>query len=128
MIMSIWRGRETSGGMQITGSGNQVNTGQIGGNQQQSYVGSGQDDTRLQAALAKLSELDAVIEEHAEVLSNADLARRTAGRIGEELNSVQPDQRRIRDNLEDLGLAIGSAAAAVTVLQGLTAAVAALLG
>ncbi|MBT2541882.1 hypothetical protein J7E99_14495 [Streptomyces sp. ISL-44] len=126
--MSIWRGRETSGGMQITGNGNQVNSGRIGGNQQQSYVGSSQDDTRLQAALAKLSELDTAIEEHAEELSNADLARRTAGRISEELNSAQPDQRRIRDNLEDLGLAIGSAAAAVTVLQGLTAAVAALLG
>ncbi|MEU9004130.1 hypothetical protein [Streptomyces sp. NPDC048551] len=75
-----------------------------------------------------ISELDAAIEEHAGELSNADPARRTAGRIGEELNSGQPDQRRIRDNLEDLGLAIGSAAAAVTVLQGLTAAVAALLG
>ncbi|MFD4316892.1 hypothetical protein [Streptomyces sp. NPDC058548] len=126
--MSIWRGREASGGMQITGNGNQVNTGQVGGDQRQSYVSTGQDTSRLQAALAKLSELETALEEHAEELSNADLARRTAGRIGEELNSAQPDERRIRDNLEDLGLAIGSAAAVVTVLQGLTAAVGALLG
>ncbi|MBW5481181.1 hypothetical protein [Streptomyces bambusae] len=126
--MSIWRARETSGGIHIAGSGNQVNTGRIGGNQQQSYVGAGQDTTSLQAALARLAELEAALEEHAAELSNTDLARRTAGRIGEELNSAQPDQRRIRDNLEDLGLAIGSAAAVVTVLQGLNAAVAALLG
>ncbi|MEU8618588.1 hypothetical protein [Streptomyces sp. NPDC048623] len=126
--MTIWRSRETSGGMQITGNGNQVNTGQIGGDQRQSYVSAGRDTRHLQAALAKLSELEAAVEEHAAELSNADLARRTAGRIGEELNSAQPDERRIRDNLEDLGLAIGSAAAVVTVLQGLTAAVSTLLG
>ncbi|WP_329197156.1 hypothetical protein [Streptomyces sp. NBC_01435] len=125
--MNIWRGRETSSGVHIAGSGNQVNTGRIGGSQQQSYAGTGQD-AGLQAALAKLSELNTVLEHHAEELSNADLARRTARRIGEELSSTQPDQRRIRDNLEDLGLAIGSAAAVVTVLQGLTAAVTALLG
>ncbi|MEU7031659.1 hypothetical protein AB0A60_33795 [Streptomyces sp. NPDC046275] len=128
MIMNIWRGRETSGGIHITGSGNQVNTGRVGGDQRQSYVSTGEDTSRLQAALAKLSELEAALEEHATELSNADLARRTVGRIGEELNSAQPDQRRIRDNLEDLGLAIGPAAAVVTVLQGLTAAVAALIG
>ncbi|AJF67734.1 hypothetical protein [Streptomyces vietnamensis] len=126
--MTIWRSREASGGMQITGNGNQVNTGQIGGDQRQSYVSTGQDTSRLQAALAKLSELEAAMEEHAVELSNVDLARRTAGRIGEELNSARPDERRIRDNLEDLGLAIGSAAAVVTVLQGLTAALDALLG
>ncbi|MFH8616827.1 hypothetical protein ACH4E8_17330 [Streptomyces sp. NPDC017979] len=126
--MSIWRSREASGGMQITGNGNQINTGQIGGDQRQSYVRAGQETSRLQAALAKLSELEAALEEHAAELSNADLARRTAGRIGEELNSAQPDERRVRDNLEDLGLAIGSAAAVVTVLQGLTASVTALLG
>ncbi|MFB7338609.1 hypothetical protein ACFCZ6_00950 [Streptomyces hydrogenans] len=114
--------------MQITGNGNQVNTGQIGGDQRQSYVGASQGDSHLQEARAKLSELEAALEEHASELSNADLARRTAGRIGEELSSAQPDERRIRDNLEDLGLAIGSAAAVVTVLQGLTAAVGSLLG
>ncbi|MEU9773485.1 hypothetical protein [Streptomyces sp. NPDC047968] len=61
-------------------------------------------------------------------LSNPDLARRTATRIGEELNSTRPDERRVRENLEDLGLAIGPAAAVVTILQGLTAALAALFG
>ncbi|WP_432089609.1 hypothetical protein [Streptomyces sp. bgisy095] len=126
--MTIWRSREASSGMQITGNGNQVNTGQIGGDQRQSYVSTGQDTSHLQAALAKLSELEVAMEEHAAELSNADLARRTAGRIGEELNSAQPDERRMRDNLEDLGLAIGSAAAVVTVLQGLTAALGVLLG
>ncbi|MFE6664376.1 hypothetical protein ACFVFH_12580 [Streptomyces sp. NPDC057697] len=127
MSMNIWRGRGTSSGVHITGSGNQVNTGRIGGSQQQSYAGTGQG-AELQDALARLSELHAALEHHAEELSNADLARRTARRIEEELNSARPDRRRIRDNLEDLELAVGSAAAVVTVVQGLTAAVVTLLG
>ncbi|MFJ6437540.1 hypothetical protein [Streptomyces sp. NPDC091416] len=47
---------------------------------------------------------------------------------GEELNGAQSDERRIRDSLKDLGLAIGSAAAVVNLLQDLSAAVGTLLG
>ncbi|MFJ3898181.1 hypothetical protein [Streptomyces sp. NPDC090083] len=117
------------GGMNITGSGNQINTGKVGGDQRQVYIsGSSEDTSLLLAAQTKLAELNAALEEHSAELSNPDLARRTASRIGEELNSATPDRRRITENLEDLGLAVGAVASVITILQGLAAAVAALHG
>jgi hypothetical protein len=119
----------SGGGMHITGSGNQINTGRIGGDQRQVYVsGSTDDASLLLAAQTKLAELHAALEEHAADLDNPDLARRTASRIGEELNSRNPDRRRITENLEDLGLAVGAVASVITILQGLAAAVAVLQG
>jgi hypothetical protein len=57
------------------------------------------------------------LEEHATELSNPDLvARRTASRICEELNSPNPDLRRIKENLTDLGLAVGTVASIITTL------------
>jgi hypothetical protein len=130
MTMGTWRGRrDESGGMHITGSGNQINTGRVGGDQQQIHIsGSAQGTSLLLTAQAKLAELNAALEEHASELSNSDLARRTASRIGEELNSPNPDRRRITENLEDLSLAVGAVASVITILQGLAAAVAALHG
>ncbi|MGW5659853.1 hypothetical protein ACWEWG_07075 [Streptomyces sp. NPDC003758] len=119
----------SGGGMHITGSGNQINTGKVGRDQRQVYVsGNAEDASLLLAAQTKLAELNAALEEHAAELSNPDLARRTASRIGEELNSPNPDRRRITENLEDLGLAVGAVASVITILQGLAAAVAALHG
>ena len=119
----------SGGGMHITGSGNQINTGKVGGDQRQVYVSGNTEDTSLLlAAQTKLAELNAALEEHAAELSNQDLARRTASRIGEELNSPNPDRRRITENLEDLGLAVGAVASVITILQGLAAVVAALHG
>ncbi|WP_210585039.1 DEAD/DEAH box helicase [Streptomyces sp. GESEQ-35] len=119
----------SSGGIHITSSGAQINTGNVGGDQRQVYVsGNAEDTSLLLAAQTKLAELNAALEEHAAELSNPDLARRTASRIGEELTSRNPDRRRITENLEDLGLAVGAVASIITILQGLTAAVAALHG
>lgn len=130
MTMGTWRGRrDESGGMHITGSGNQINTGRVGGDQRQVHLGGNTQDTSLLlTAQAKLAELNAALEEHAAELSNPDLARRTATRIGEELDSPSPDRRRIMENLEDLGLAIGGAASVITIVQALTTAVTALHG
>ncbi|MEU0740731.1 hypothetical protein [Streptomyces sp. NPDC006134] len=132
MTMGIWQGRRgtSDGGVHITGSGNQINTGRIGGDQRQVHIsGSAPEAAQLLAtAQAKLDELTAALEEHAPELSNPDLARRTAARIGEELDSPSPDQRRLRENLEDLGLAVGAVASVVTILQALTTAVVALHG
>lgn len=72
-----------------------------------------------------MAELTAALDEHAAELSNPDLARRTATRIDEELHGSSPDRRRTTENLEDLSLAVGSVASSITILQGLTAAVAA---
>ena len=66
--------------------------------------------------------------EHAAELSNPDLARRTASRVGEELNSPNSDQQLITENLKNLGLTVGAVASVITILQGLAAAVAALHG
>ncbi|WP_257042323.1 hypothetical protein [Streptomyces sp. TLI_55] len=119
----------SGGGMHITGSGNQINTGRVGGDQRQVYVSGNTEDTKLLlTAQTKLAELNAALEEHAAELSNPNLALRTASRIGEELNSPSPDRRRINENLEDLGLAVGSVASVIAILQGLTAAVSALYG
>ncbi|MEU7578687.1 hypothetical protein AB0B50_13880 [Streptomyces sp. NPDC041068] len=130
MTMGTWRGRrDESGGMHITGSGNQVNTGRVGGDQRQIHLsGNTQDASLLLTAQAKLAELNAALEEHTAELDNPDLARRTASRIGEELGSPSPDRRRIAENLEDLGLAVGAVASVTTIVQALTAAVAALHG
>ncbi|MDG4856734.1 hypothetical protein P8605_00890 [Streptomyces sp. T-3] len=132
MTMGSWRGRRDAGGggMHITGSGNQVNTGRIGGDQRQVHIAGGRLDTtnQLATAQAALDELVDALEQHGTELDNPDLARRTASRIGEELNSPNPDQRRLTENLEDLGLAIGSVASVVTILQALITAVAAVHG
>lgn len=127
--MTMRRRDASGGGMHITGSGNQINTGRVGGDQRQVFVsGHAEDTSLLLAAQTKLAELKAALEEHAAELSNPDLAHRTASRIGEELNSPSPDRRRITENLEDLGLAVGAVSSVITVLQGLAAAVAALHG
>ncbi|MEV6165933.1 hypothetical protein AB0L71_29270 [Streptomyces sp. NPDC052052] len=131
MTMGTWRGRrEASGGMHITGSGNQVNTGRVGGDQRQVHIRGTAPETahHLAEAQARLDELTAALEEYATDLSNPDLARRTAARIGEELASPNPDQRRLTENLEDLGLAVGAVASVVNILQTLAVAVAALRG
>ncbi|MGA5508527.1 hypothetical protein [Streptomyces umbrinus] len=127
--MTMRRRDASGGGMHITGSGNQINTGKVGGDQRQVYVSGNTEDTSLLlAAQTKLAELNAALEEHATELSNPDLAHRTASRIGEELNSPNPDRRRITENLEDLGLAVGAVASVITILQGFAAAVAVLHG
>jgi hypothetical protein len=127
--MTMRRRDASGGGMHITGSGNQINTGSVGRDQRQVYVsGNAEDTSLLLAAQTKLAELNAALEEHAAELSNPDLARRTASRIGEELDSPSPDRRRITENLEDLGLAVGTVASVITIVQGLAAAVAVLHG
>lgn len=128
--MGNWRGRPDPGGVHVTGSGNQINTGRVGRDQRQVHVGgtSHDIDHHLATAQAKLAELTAALDEHTAELSSPDLARRTAARIGEELDSTNPDQRRMTENLEDLGLAVGAVASVVTIVQALSTAVAALHG
>jgi hypothetical protein len=131
MTMGTWRGRrDASSGMHITGSGNQVNTGRIGGDQRQVHIGGASPEAahHLATAQTRLAELTAALEEHETELSNPDLARRTAARIGEELDSANPDQRRLTENLEDLGFAVGAVASVVTIVQALTTVVGALHG
>jgi phage tail protein X len=101
----------------ITGSGTQINTGKVGVDQRQVYARGTQDTSLLLAAQTKLADQNAAVEEHAAELSNPDLvARRTASRIREELNSPNPDLRRIKENLTDLGLAVGTVASIITIL------------
>ncbi|MFE1955018.1 hypothetical protein ACFW9D_31625 [Streptomyces sp. NPDC059524] len=129
--MGIWRGRlDAGGGVHITGSGNQINTGRVGGDQRQVHIGGVSPDAaqHLATARAKLAELTTALDEHTADLNNPDLAHRTATRIGEELDSPNPDQRRLTENLEDLGLAVGAVASVVTIVQALTTAVTALHG
>lgn len=113
--------------MHITGSGIQINTGDIGGDQQQIHISGGTaPSAQLQAAQAKLAELAVALDDHADELNNADAARRAAARIDEELRGPAPDRRRIGETLETLSLAIGSVAAVVTIADGLATAVTAL--
>ncbi|WP_406315802.1 hypothetical protein [Streptomyces sp. NBC_00118] len=131
MTMGTWRGRrDDDNGMHITGSSNQVNTGRIGGDQRQIHISGTSSEAahHLATAQAKLAEITIALNEHEDELSNPNLARRTAARIGEELDSPNPDQRRLTENLEDLGLAVGAVASVVTILQALTTAVGALHG
>ncbi|MER8029062.1 hypothetical protein ABTZ78_08885 [Streptomyces bauhiniae] len=126
-----WPGRRDSGGgVHITGSGNQVNTGRVGGDQRQVQASGGSTEAARQLAVvqAKLAELTAALDEHEAELSNPALARRTTARISEELAGAEPDRRRLTENLEDLNLAVGSVASVVTVVQALATAVAALHG
>ncbi|MET8696523.1 hypothetical protein ACFTT0_03850 [Streptomyces bauhiniae] len=126
-----WPGRRDAGsGVHITGSGNQVNTGRVGGDQRQVQVTGGDAEAGRQRAVvqARLAELAAALDEHESELSNPSLARRTTARINEELTGTEPDRRRLTENLEDLNLAVGSVASVVTVVQALATAVAALHG
>jgi len=63
----------------ITGSGNQINTGRVGGDQRQIHISGSTPEAaqHLATAQAKLEEMTAALEEHATELSNPDLARRS---------------------------------------------------
>ncbi|MFF1401465.1 hypothetical protein ACFVZD_48335 [Streptomyces sp. NPDC058287] len=67
--------------------------------------------------------METALVDHAGDLNNPDLARRIHTRIDEELHSAAPDRRRITENLQDLSLAVGSAASLTAVVQAFTTAV-----
>ncbi|MFD7778841.1 hypothetical protein [Streptomyces sp. NPDC059753] len=126
--MADWTGRRNAGGegINITGSGNQVNTGRVGGDQRQVHVSGGggsEAATVLLKAQQKSAELETALAVHAGDLNNPDLARRIYTRIDEELHSAAPDRRRIAENLQDLSLAVGSAASLTAVVQAFATAV-----
>lgn len=117
-------GRGNAGGTHITGSGNQVNTGKVGGDMRQiQAVGSTADDSRLLLAQSRLDELAAALEAHAEDVHSIDSCRQAVARIDEELRSPAPDGRRLTETLEMLGLAIGSAASLATLAGALGSAI-----
>ncbi|AWT47117.1 hypothetical protein HXP45_21815 [Streptomyces actuosus] len=123
--MDFRRGRRDAGaGVHITGSGNQINTGQVGGDQRQVHiVGHDAAAAQLQTVLARLADVTAALDEHAGELNNADAARLAAARIDEELRSPTPDRRRITETLETLALAVGTATAVLTTVEGLAHAI-----
>ncbi|MFD4947058.1 hypothetical protein ACFVYE_41420 [Streptomyces sp. NPDC058239] len=89
--MRFGRGSE-SGGTHVTGSGNQVNTGRVGGDMRQIHVsGGGADDPRLLAAQTRLAELTAALNAHAGEVHSIDGCRQAVARIDEELRSPEPE-------------------------------------
>ncbi|NUQ96968.1 MAG: hypothetical protein HOY79_10515 [Streptomyces sp.] len=77
-------GSASGDGMHITGSGIRINTGDIGGDQQQIHVSGGDTPSaQLQAAQAELAEWTIGSDDYAGALNNADAARRAAARIDE---------------------------------------------
>ncbi|MFI6407830.1 hypothetical protein [Streptomyces sp. NPDC050548] len=128
MTMAIRRGRGGTGdGWQVSGSGNQINTGEVKGSQVQTHInGDTAASAQLQAALSKLAELNAALDTHAPQLANVGAARRAAARIDEELRSPAPDRRRLTETLETLGLAVGSVASVITIAEGLATMIAGL--
>ncbi|MFJ4920256.1 hypothetical protein [Streptomyces sp. NPDC088725] len=123
-------GRANSGGgTHITGSGNQVNTGKVGGDMRQVQVsGAAANDPRLLAAQNSLAELAAALDAHADEVYSIDSCRKAVARIDEELREPTPDGgRRLTETLETLGLAIGSAASLASLTATLRSAIEALL-
>ncbi|MFE6128569.1 DUF5955 family protein [Streptomyces sp. NPDC056437] len=117
------------GGTHITGSGNQVNTGRVGGDMRQVQVSGGPaDDPRVLVAQNTLTELATALDAHADEVNNIDSCRQAVARIDEELRSPTPDGRRLTETLELLGLAIGSAASLASLAGTLRSAIEALIG
>ncbi|WP_266919135.1 MULTISPECIES: hypothetical protein [unclassified Streptomyces] len=116
------------GGTNVTGSGNQVNTGRVGGDMRQVQVsGTAADDPRLLAAQARLAELVAALDTHADEVHSIDSCRQAVARIDEELREPTPDGRRLTETLEMLSLALGSATSLTSLAGSLRNAIEALL-
>lgn len=122
-------GRANAGsGTNVTGSGNQVNTGRVGGDMRQVQVsGTATDDPRLLAAQTRLAELVAALDTHADEVHSIDSCRQAIARIDEELREPTPDGRRLTETLEMLGLALGSATSLTSLAGSLRSAIEALL-
>ncbi|MGW0790184.1 hypothetical protein ACWD04_18520 [Streptomyces sp. NPDC002911] len=122
-------GRATAGGgTNVTGSGNQVNTGRVGGDMRQVQVsGTAADDPRLLAAQTRLAELVAALDTHADEVHSIDSCRQAVARIDEELRGPAPDGRRLTETLEMLSLALGSATSLTSLAGSLRSAIEALL-
>ncbi|MEU9486921.1 DUF5955 family protein [Streptomyces decoyicus] len=126
--MRFGRGN-ADGGTHITGSGNQVNTGRIGGDMRQVQVsGTAVDDPRLLAAQSRLAELAAALDAHPDEVHSIDSCRQAVARIDEELHSPTPEGRRLTETLEMLSLAIGSAASLASLAGSLRSAIETLIG
>ncbi|MEV7702411.1 hypothetical protein AB0O59_05155 [Streptomyces sp. NPDC088922] len=118
-----------AGGTNVTGSGNQVNTGRVGGDMRQVQVsGTAADDPRLLAAQTRLAELVAALDTHADEVHSIDSCRQAVARIDEELREPAPDGRRLTETLEMLSLALGSATSLTSLAGSLRSAIEALLG
>lgn len=116
------------GGTNVTGSGNQVNTGRVGGDMRQVQVsGTAADDPRLLAAQTRLAELVAALDTHADEVHSIDSCRQAVARIDEELREPTPDGRRLTETLEMLSLALGSATSLTSLAGSLRSAIEALL-
>ncbi|TPN24335.1 hypothetical protein FKO01_28065 [Mesorhizobium sp. B2-3-3] len=128
MIMRFGRAN-AAGGTNVTGSGNQVNTGRVGGDMRQVQVsGTAADDPRLLAAQTRLAELVAALDTHADEVHSIDSCRQAVARIDEELREPAPDGRRLTETLEMLSLALGSATSLTSLAGSLRSAIEALLG
>ncbi|MFF3730122.1 hypothetical protein ACFYXM_07335 [Streptomyces sp. NPDC002476] len=116
------------GGTNVTGSGNQVNTGRVGGDMRQVQVsGTAADDPRLLAAQTRLAELVAALDARADEVHSIDGCRQAVARIDEELREPTPDGRRLTETLEMLSLALGSATSLTSLAGSLRSAIEALL-
>ncbi|WP_405945341.1 DUF5955 family protein [Streptomyces sp. NBC_00932] len=126
--MRFGRGND-GGGTHVTGSGNQVNTGRVGGDMRQVHVsGGGAGDPRLLAGQASLAELTAALDAHAGEVHSIDSCRQAISRIDEELRSPTPDGRRLTETLGMLNLAIGSVPSVASLAGTLKGAIEALIG
>lgn len=117
------------GGTNVTGSGNQVNTGRVGGDMRQVHVsGTAADDPRLLAAQTRLAELVAALDTYADEVHSIDSCRQAVARIDEELREPTPDGRRLTETMEMLSLALGSATSLTSLAGSLRSAIEALPG
>ncbi|MER6114686.1 hypothetical protein [Streptomyces sp. NPDC001743] len=123
-------GRANAGGdTNVTGSGNQVNTGRVGGDMRQVHVsGTAVDDPKLLAAQTRLAELVAALDTYADEVHSIDSCRQAVARIDEELREPTPDGRRLTETMEMLSLALGSATSLTSLAGSLRSAIEALLG
>ena len=117
--MRFRRGNENGNNTNITGHGNQVNTGRVDGDMRNLYVSGGASDPRILAAQSELAKLTAALDSHATEVHNIDGCRSAVARIDEELRSPAPDHRRLRETLEMLTLAVGSVSSVVTAAETL---------
>ncbi|MFG2570525.1 hypothetical protein ACGFR6_34505 [Streptomyces sp. NPDC048567] len=118
----------TGAGTNVTGSGNQVNTGKVGRDMRQVHVsGPAASDPRLLTAQTRLAELVAALDSHADEVHSIDSCRQAVGRIDEELREPAPDGRRLTETLEMLTLALGSATSLTSLAGSLRTAIEALI-
>lgn len=104
-------------GLNVTGSGNQVNTGSVGGDMHQVHTYGTGKEAALLTAQTTLTQLSAALNTHADQVHSITSCRQAVNRLDEELNSPSPDGRRLTETLEMLTLAIGAVPPVLSIVS-----------